>query len=74
MPKGQKGKNDHQKGKDKGSRGKGKKGEGDQKGQECGHRVKVKAKTKKAKVWQHVTLVESQDILLKTVGGTIFDR
>ena len=37
-------------------------------------RAKVKAKTKKAKVWQHVTLVESQEILLKTVGGTIFDR
>ena len=27
-------------------------------------RAKVKAKTKKAKVWQHVALVESQDILL----------
>ena len=39
-------------------------------------RAKVKAKTKKAKakVWQHVTPVESQDIFLKTVGGTIFDR
>ena len=36
--------------------------------------AKVKAMTSKAKVWQHVTLVESQDILLKTVGGTIFDR
>ena len=33
----------------------------------------TKAKTKKARVWQHVTLVESQDILLKTVGGTMFD-
>ena len=28
-------------------------------------RAKVKAKTKKAKVWQRVTLVESQDIWLK---------
>ena len=37
-------------------------------------RAKVKAQTKKAKVWQHVTLVESQDILLKIVGGTVFDR
>ena len=36
-------------------------------------RVKVRAKTRKVKVWQHVTLVESKDILLKT-GGTIFDR
>ena len=34
-------------------------------------RAKVKAKPR---VWQPVTLVESQDILLKTVGGTIFDR
>ena len=37
-------------------------------------RAKVKAKTRKAKVWQHVTLVESQDSWLKTVGGTLFDR
>ena len=37
-------------------------------------RAKVKAKARKARVWQHVRLVESQDILLKTVGGTIFDR
>ena len=26
------------------------------------------------KAWQHATLVGSQDILLGTVGGTIFDR
>ena len=37
-------------------------------------RAKVKEKTRKAKVWLHVMLVESQDILLETVGGTIFDR
>ena len=37
-------------------------------------RVKAKAKTRKAKVWQRVTLVESQDILLQTVRETIFDR
>ena len=36
-------------------------------------RAKVKAKTKKEKVWQHVTHVGSQDILLETVGETIFD-
>ena len=35
---------------------------------------KVNAKTRKARVWQRVTLVEGQDILLKTVGGTIFER
>ena len=34
----------------------------------------AKAKTKKGKVWQHVTLVGGQDILLETVGETIFDR
>ena len=28
----------------------------------------------KVKVWQHGALVEGQDILLKTVGGTISDR
>ena len=37
-------------------------------------RAKVMAKTRKAKVWQHVTLLESPDTSLKTVGGTIFDR
>ena len=37
-------------------------------------RAKVEAKTRKAKVWQRIALVESQDILLKTFGGTIFDR
>ena len=37
-------------------------------------RVKVKAKTRSEKVQQHVTLAGSQDILLRTVGETIFDR
>ena len=37
-------------------------------------RAKVKEKTGKVKVWQHVALVESHDILLKTAGGTMFDR
>ena len=54
-------------------RAKERKGEGDQKGK---RRVitRVKAQTDKAKVWQHVTLPGSQDILLKTVGETTFDR
>ena len=66
--KGKKGKNDHQKGKSKDAKGKGKKGKGDQKGQESAQKGRGMAKTKKAKVsvWQHATLVESQDILLKT--------
>ena len=37
-------------------------------------RVRAKAKIKKAKACQHATLVESQDILLKTVGEARFDR
>ena len=37
-------------------------------------RAKVRAKTRKEKVWQHVTLVRSPDILLETVGETIYDR
>ena len=37
-------------------------------------RAKVRAKTKKEKVWQRDTLVGSPDILLETVGETIFDR
>ena len=37
-------------------------------------RAKAKAKARKEKVWLHVALVGSQDILLETVGETIFDR
>ena len=37
-------------------------------------RAKARAKTKKDRVWQLVTLVGSPDILLETVGETIFDR
>ena len=65
--KGNMGKNDYQTGKGKAGKGAGKKGKGDEKGKE----VKVKAKTKKAKAWQHVTLVESQGIWLKIVGGSM---
>ena len=37
-------------------------------------RAKVRVKTKKETVWQHVTLVGIPDILLETVGETILDR
>ena len=37
-------------------------------------RAKEKAKTRKEKVWQLVTLVGSRDILLETVRETTFDR
>ena len=72
--KGKKGKNDHQKGKRKDAKGKGEKGKEIRKEQNVITRAKVEAKTRKAKVWQRIALVESQDILLKTFGGTIFDR
>ena len=69
-----KGKNDHQKGKGKDAKGKGKKGKEIIKEKKVITRVKVKAKTRSEKVQQHVTLAGSQDILLRTVGETIFDR
>ena len=37
-------------------------------------RAKAKAKTRKEKVWQLLTRAGSQDILLETVGETVFDR
>ena len=67
--KGKKGKNDHQKGK-----GKDAKEKEITKEKKVITRAQVKVKTRKVKVWQHVTLLEGQDILRKTVGGTIFDR
>ena len=68
--KGKKGKNDSKKGKGKDAKGKEKE---NRKEKKVITRAKAKAKTKKEKVWQHVTLVGSQDILLET-GETTFDR
>ena len=36
--------------------------------------TRTKSKTRKEKGWQMVTVVESQDILLETVGEAVFDR
>ena len=47
--------------------------EGKEKDTRKERKVITRAKVK-AKVWQRVTLVGSQDILLKVVGGIIFDR
>ena len=72
--KGKKGENDYQKGKGQDTKGKGKKGNSNRKETTVIARAKVRAKTRKEKVWQHVTLVRSPDILLETVGETIYDR
>ena len=71
--KGKKGKIDRQKGKGKDASGRGKKGKESRKEKKMIARAKERAKTTKEKVWQLVTLVGSQDILLETVRETIFD-
>ena len=71
--KGKKGKNDRQKGKARMPKSQERKEREIRKEKKVLARAKVKAKTRKPNLWQHATLVESQDILLET-GEAIFDR
>ena len=60
--KGEKGKNACQKGKGKDAKGKGNKEEDHRKERKVITRAKARARTRKEKVWQIVTLVGSPDI------------